>query len=221
MNEKPLALLYARVSTGRQSVSGFSQGKQVETLTAAAEAAGYRWEVIVETGTGRKGTRPALKAALARLKSGEAQALYAVDIDRLARSTQHLLEIANAAKRQNWRLVIASADGIDTLTPAGELALTVYAAAAQFESRMISERVKRQHEARRVRGEVWGVTAGCKSELPSEVRERIMRERESGLSLRAIANGLTVDGIPTARGGTWAAATVRAILSSPASRLAA
>jgi len=221
MNEKPLALLYARVSSNKQADHGYSLDKQPEVLTVAAEAAGYRVEVITEVGTGRKGTRPALNAALARLKAGEAKALYAVDIDRLARSTQHLLEIANAAKRQNWRLAIAQADGIDTSTAAGELALTVYAAAAQFESRIISERVKRQHEARRARGVVWGVTAGCKSELPLEVRSRIVTEHEAGASLRAIANGLTADGIPTARGGVWAAATVRAILSSPASRLAA
>lgn len=220
MNEKPLALLYARVSTGRQADTGHSLDSQPVILTQAAQAAGFRVEVLTETGSGRRASRPVLSEALDRLKHGEAQALYAVDIDRLARSTQHLLEIANAAKRQGWRLVITSADGIDTASPAGELALTVYAAAAQFESRMISERVKRQHEARRARGEVWGVTAGCRSALPVEVRERIVREHEAGASLRAIANGLIADGIPTARGGVWAAATVRAILSSPASQAA-
>lgn len=221
MNTKPLALLYARVSTGRQADTGHSLDTQPAILTQAAQAAGYRIEVLTETGSGRRASRPVLTDALERLKRGEAQALFAVDIDRLARSTQHLLEIANAAKRQGWRLVITSADGIDTASPAGELALTVYAAAAQFESRMISERVKRQHESRRARGEVWGVTAGCRSVLPGEVRQRIVREHEAGASLRMIAHGLIADGIPTARGGVWAAATVRAILASPATTQAA
>jgi hypothetical protein len=40
--------------------------------------------------------------------------------------------------------------------------------------------------------------------------------RAEGLTLRAIADRLTAEGIPTARGGMWAAATVRAVLNSPA-----
>jgi hypothetical protein len=86
---------------------------------------------------------------------------------------------------------------------------------------MISERVKRQHEARRARGDVWGVTAGCRSALPVSVRERIRNEHSAGASLHAIARGLTADGIETARGGVWAAATVRKILASPGLKTAA
>ena len=215
----PLALLYVRVSTGRQAREGHSLESQPALLTTAATAAGYRVEVVSETGSGRRTSRPALQDALARLKRGEAQALYAVDIDRLARSTVHLLEIANAAHRQGWRLVVTSAD-VDSSTPAGEMFLTMAAAFAQYESRMISARVKRQHEARRDRGDVWGATTGPRSPLPAATVSSIVNLHDEGLSLRAIAARLTDDGIPTARGGTWAAATVRAVLNSPAVRTA-
>ena len=212
---QPLALLYVRVSTGRQAREGHSLESQPAILATVAEAAGYRVEIVAETGSGRNARRPALLDALARLKAGEAQALYAVDVDRLARSTIHLIEISNAAHREGWRLVITSAD-VDSSTPAGEMFLTMAAAFAQYESRMVSARVKRQHEARRDRGEIWGATTGPRSPLPAETVDRMIELRAEGLTLRAIAERLTVEGIPTARGGVWAAATVRAVLTSPA-----
>jgi DNA invertase Pin-like site-specific DNA recombinase len=212
---QPLALLYVRVSTGRQAREGHSLESQPAILKTAAEAAGYAVEIVAETGSGRNASRPALLSALARLKSGEASALYAVDVDRLARSTIHLIEIANAAHREGWRLVITSAD-VDSSTPAGEMFLTMAAAFAQYESRMVSARVKRQHEARRDRGEIWGATTGPRSPLPAETVARMISLRAEGLTLRAIAETLTAEGIPTARGGKWEAATVRAVLNSPA-----
>jgi len=89
------------------------------------------------------------------------------------------------------------------------------AAFAQFESRMISERVKRQHQARRDRGEVWGVSTGIKSQLPSEVRNQIVKLRGEGLSLAKIAECLTEAAIPTVSGGQWHPSTVERVLKSP------
>ena len=211
---KPLALLYIRVSTNRQAKTGHSLDTQPTLLTEAAERDGYQVEVITETGSGRNSARPALNNALNRLAKGEALALYALDTDRLARSTMHLLQIAQQATKENWRLVITSAN-VDTSTPAGEAFLTMAAAFAQFESRMISERVKRQHQARRDRGEVWGVSTGIKSQLPSEVRNQIVKLRGEGLSLAKIAECLTEAAIPTVSGGQWHPSTVERVLKSP------
>lgn len=211
---KPLALLYIRVSTNRQARTGHSLDTQPTLLTEAAERDGYRVEVITETGSGRNSARPELNRALDRLSSGEAAALYALDTDRLARSTMHLLQIAQQATKQSWRLVITSAN-VDTSTPAGEAFLTMAAAFAQFESRMISERVKRQHQSRRDRGEVWGVSLGTKSKLPSSVRNQIVKLRGEGLSLAKIARHLTEAAIPTVTGAEWYPSTVDRVLSSP------
>jgi DNA invertase Pin-like site-specific DNA recombinase len=212
---QPLALLYVRVSTGRQAREGHSLESQPAILTTAAEAAGYRVEIVSETGSGRNASRPALLDALARLKRGDAQALYAVDIDRLARSTIHLLEIANASKREGWRLVITSAD-VDSSTPAGLMFLTMAAAFAQYESGMISARVKRQHEARRDRGIVWGKDQGRRTALPAETVARIIELRAEGLTLQGIADRLTADNVATAAGGRWYPSTVAKTLNSPA-----
>lgn len=216
---QPLALLYVRVSTGRQAKTGHSLDSQPAILRTAAESAGYAVEIITETGSGRNASRPALAEAMDRLKSGKAQALYAVDIDRLARSTQHLLEIANESKKQGWRLVVTSSD-VDTNTPAGLMFFTMAAAFAQYESGMISQRVKRQHEARRDRGIVWGVDQGARSPLPVETVGLIIGLRADGLTLRAIVERLKEAGIATANGGLWHAATVRNVLNSPAQKVA-
>jgi DNA invertase Pin-like site-specific DNA recombinase len=213
--QRPLALIYVRVSTGRQAKTGYSLESQPAILAKVALKDGYRIEIITETGSGRNSSRPALTAALSRLATGQAQALYALDIDRLARSTQHLLEIATASRKQGWRLVVISAD-VDTNSPAGEMFFTMAAAFAQYESRMISQRVLRQHEARRERGVVWGHTEGPKSPLDPDLIERIIALHSEGVSMNSIAKRFIDEGIPTARGGRWAAATIRGILNSPA-----
>ncbi len=91
----PLAIAYVRVSTGRQAKTGYSLESQPVILIKAARKDGYRVEIVTETGSGRNSSRPALNRCLDRLAIGEAEALYALDIDRLARSTQHLLEIVD------------------------------------------------------------------------------------------------------------------------------
>lgn len=213
---KPLALLYVRVSTNRQAKSGHSIDTQPALLTEAAEREGFQVEVITETGSGRNTARPGLNGALDRLAKGEAQALYALDTDRLARSTMHLLDISQRAVKEKWRLVITTAQ-VDTSTPSGEAFLTMAAAFAQFESRMISERVKRQHQARRDRGEIWGVTNGNKSKLPEKTRALIMHLRAQGVSLAKIAAQLASQGVPTVSGGEWHSSTIQRIVNSPQS----
>jgi DNA invertase Pin-like site-specific DNA recombinase len=212
---KPKALIYARVSTNRQSETGHSLESQTQRLTAEAIAQGYEPELIAEIGSGKRDTRPKLLAALADLKAGRAEALFCLDLDRLARSPQNALEIADKAKNQNWRLVIVSL-GADTATPAGQFVFGIMAMLAQLESRLTSERVLRQHEARRERGIIWGLDEGFKGELDLKTRRFIKHQAEElNLSLRAICKNLTAEGYKTIKGGLWYPQTIKAILESP------
>ena len=217
MAEK-LALIYARVSTNRQADTGHSLDSQRDLLVKRAEQEGYQVELVLEEGSGRKLNRPKLNEALERLDKGEVQALLVLDIDRLARSTIDALQIAERAKRKGWRLMIHSLD-IDTESPAGRTMLAMLATFAQFESDLISERVKRQHQARRDRGLTWGVDEGFKGNLNPRTRSLIVKERAKGKSLRAIASTLEAKGLETPRGGKWHAATIRAVLNSPQSKV--
>jgi hypothetical protein len=56
------------------------------------------------------------------------------------------------------------------------------------------------------------VRLGRPSTLAPELVERIVRARDSGASLGAIARTLTEEGVPTAHGGAWLPATVRKVL---------
>jgi DNA invertase Pin-like site-specific DNA recombinase len=212
-----IALLYVRVSTSQQAVSGLGQEAQEAALRAAAAIAGYDVEVVVEDG-GKSGkalrNRPALRSALDRLGKGEAAALYVAKMDRLARNTRETLAVADAADKAGWRLVALDTN-LDTGTPVGRLVMTVLAAVAEMERERIAERQRDAHAARRTRGIVWGKDAGPRAELPSDVRSRILSAHGEGQSLRTIAASLTSDGIPTARGGAWHASTVAHVLRSP------
>jgi DNA invertase Pin-like site-specific DNA recombinase len=215
--EKGLAIIYARVSTNRQGETGHSLKGQADKLTALAEAQGYQVEVVSEIGSGRKASRPKLLEAIERLNKGEAQALFSLDLDRLARSTRHALEIAETAQRKKWRLVISTLE-LDTETPMGEMMLGQLAIFAQFESRMTSERVKRQHQARRDRGTTWGIEEGFRGCLSLETRKFIADSASAGISLGMISKELIRLEHKTPRGGLWHKSTIRAILNSPQTR---
>jgi DNA invertase Pin-like site-specific DNA recombinase len=213
------AVIYCRVSTGRQADSGHSIEEQSRRLTDEAFRLGYTNVIVLvdEAKSGRKvSNRQALTEALALLDSGKAAALLVLDIDRLSRSVADTARILERSRRYGWRLVIVGLGGIDTSTPEGELMIGVLSAAARFESAMTSQRVKRQHEARRQRGVRWSIDEGCKPIVSDAVRQRVLAMRSEGQSLRAIADTLTAENVETAKGGTrWYASTVKHLLESP------
>jgi len=208
------AIIYARVSTNRQGELGHSLESQTRRLVSEAELQGYEVEIVSEIGSGKRDSRPKLQLALKQLKEKKAEALFCLDLDRLARSTIHALEIFELAKKQGWRLVIVSM-GADTATPAGECVFSIMASVAQLESRLTSERVIRQHQARRERGIVWGVNEGFKGNLDPKIRRLVLKLSGEGMSLRQIANYLTAKGFQTPRNASWYAQSIKAILQSP------
>lgn len=218
--ERPnLALCYVRVSTGQQADSGLSLDAQERRVIAEAEAAGYEVEIVREEGRSAKSItgRPLLADALDRLDGGGAAALYVAKLDRLARSAYDALGVRHRAEGKGWRLVITEL-GADTATASGRMVFTMMSAVAEMELDTIRERHRAWHAEARERGKVWGVNYGPRSALPREVVERITRERESGRTLSAIANGLNADGITTAKGGRWSTGTVAYVLRSPLAR---
>jgi DNA invertase Pin-like site-specific DNA recombinase len=205
------------VSTGQQADSGLSLDAQERRVIAEAEAAGYEVEILREEGRSAKSIagRPLLRDALARLAAGEAAALFVAKTDRLARRTFDVLSVLERAQVEGWRLVVVES-GLDTASVMGRAYLTLGGMFAEMELEAIRERHRAWHAEARERGKVWGVDHGPTSTLSAEVLGRIVRERAAGRSLRAIAGGLNMDGVPTARGGReWHASTVSAVLSSP------
>lgn len=208
------AIVYTRVSTGKQVESGISLDDQIERTSQAVAARG--WTLAAHKSdegiSGRKlSSRPGLRDALDTLDAGDADVLVVASTSRLARSTIDLGQIMRRAENNGWDLVILDL-GVDTATPAGRLVVNIIGALAQFESDEIAERVTMTHRQRKARG----LRAGRAVELDDDVRERIAEERAEGRSLRAIADDLNFEGVHTARGGRWHASTVKHVVDSVA-----
>ena len=212
MTTQPLALSYARVSTGRQAELGASLADQTratsEVIARRGWQLGHQFIDAGRSGTSMTG-RPELKAALAELKAGRANVLVVSHLSRLARSTVDLCGIMTAARREGWQLVVLDL-GVDTSTPAGELLASVVGTVAQYESRIIGERARVGHAALKAKGG----RAGQKPLLPETLRQQIAQRVASGEVLSKIADSLNATQTPTARGGKWYASTVAHVAKS-------
>jgi hypothetical protein len=216
VSDQGIALLYARVSTQLQVSDGVSLDVQERQLRQAAELAGYtEFELVREEGRSGKSItgRPALTAALKRLDTGTASALFVTRIDRLARSTKDFLSIIDRANANKWRLVMLDLN-LDTASYQGRFVVTIMSALAEMERGIIAERQKDVHKDRRARGIKWGVDMGPKNKTSNEVKDLIRKQKDSGLSFHEIARRLNNNGVPTQNGGKWYATTVKNIYDS-------
>lgn len=213
---RPLALAYCRVSTLDQAEFGASLDAQESTLRAEAERRGWDVEVIREEGKSAKSIkgRPLLMDALDRLDRGGADVLLAVRLDRVSRSVVDFSGLMERAQRRGWALTF-TATAIDTTDPSGRFSAHIHIAAAEFERALISVRTREGMAQRKAEGATFGRVVDP-AFLPTY--RRIIAMHESGASLNGIARTLNAEGIPTAKGGSWHASTVRAILSSETAR---
>src|SRR3954471_2270550 len=202
---------YVRVSTDEQGVSG--AGLEAQRRAIELECRRRGWELVgtIEDGgySAKDLRRPGVKEALRTLEAGEASALVVAKLDRLSRSMIDFTALMAKAQRQGWALVALDC-AVDTSTATGEAMANMLATFAQFERRLIGQRTR---EALAVK-KAAGVRLGRPPTVPQNVVRRIRRQRARGESLRAIAESLNQNGVPTAQGGAqWYAATVRGVLA--------
>ena len=219
----PPVVAYYRVSTERQGRSGLGLDAQRERCAQFAAQNGV--QVVeaftdVETGKGSDALdrRPQLAAALAAAKRRRCAVLVA-KLDRLSRDVHF---IAGLMAQRVPFLVAELGPDVDPFM------LHVYAALAEKERRMISERTRAALAVRKGQGAMLGnrtnlalasalgaagTAAGAKR-FAENVAPVIQQVRTSGVtSLRGIAAVLNARGVRTARGGQWAATQVGAVLA--------
>lgn len=125
-------VFYLRVSTAEQT-----RENQLIELTKA----GYTPDKVFKdegvSGSINALNRAGWKACVSYLRDGDTLAVYAVD--RLGRSTVDCLQTIQELSDKGIRLVILK-QGFDTSTPAGKLALTMFAAFSEFETSIRKER---------------------------------------------------------------------------------
>lgn len=203
---------YLRVSTEEQAVSGLGLADQ--RVVIGSEAGHRGWadiEFVTDDGYSAKNlSRPGIASALEQLRKGEASVLVVSKLDRLSRSLLDFATLMDRARREGWQLVVLDL-AIDTTVPSGQLMANVMAAFAEYERQLIGARTSAALQQLKAQGK----RLGRPRTLSQDVTDRVVRERESGSTLAAIASGLNDDGVPTARGGArWHPSTVKAVLQS-------
>jgi DNA invertase Pin-like site-specific DNA recombinase len=212
-------IAYLRVSTAEQGESGAGLAAQRAAILAEAERRGWQErdiEWIEDVASGKDRKRPGLQQALDALKAGEALALCVSKMDRLSRSLLDFTAIMAEAQRQGWSLIALDSPA-DPSTAAGEAMANVMMTFSQLERRLIGERTRDALAARKASGVRLGGRrpgAGRKANVPPQLLGRIRAERERGSSLRAIADRLNAEGVPTAQDGRWWPSTVKYVLNS-------
>lgn len=217
---KPIVAYY-RVSTARQGRSGLGIEAQRGALQRFAAAEGFEIvseHVETETGKGQDALdrRPVLAAALADARSHKCPVAVA-KLDRLSR------DVAFVAGLMAQRVPFIVAElGPD----ADPFTLHLYAALAEKERAMIAARTRDALAAAKGRGVKLGnprlsearKAAGASKRQAADVFAAkvlpIIREIEAAgvTSHRGIARVLDDRKVATARGGTWSAVQVGAIL---------
>jgi DNA invertase Pin-like site-specific DNA recombinase len=162
---------YARVSTGQQH-----HASQVERLTAAGAE-----KVFSEKRSGLDGDRPELARCLEYVREGDT--LIVTKLDRLARSTSDLYRIVTGITAKGAGFKVLDDSAVDTTTRTGKLVMGILALIAEFETEI---RRERQMEGI-ARAKAEGRSGGRPKLVTDEVRSTILRLREAGQSIRAIA----------------------------------
>lgn len=140
----PLLIGYARVSTDDQDLS------QQRT---ALQIAGCR-RIYEEKVSGAKRDRPQLARLIDQLRPDDV--VTVTRLDRLARSTRDLLDIAERLEGASAGLRSLAEPWADTTSPAGRMVLTVFAGIAEFERALIAERTGTGRVAAKARGVRFG-----------------------------------------------------------------
>jgi site-specific DNA recombinase len=144
---------YVRQSKGDQGTSPKSQRQAIESLCKARG-----WTLVevfedlnVSAYNGKR--RPQFERMLSRL--GEVDAVVFLRLDRLARNLSHLLKLGEEFERAGVQLVAVDGD-VDTTSATGRAFYQMRGVFADFESRSLSERVKRMVAHKQAQGEWFG-----------------------------------------------------------------
>lgn len=202
------AIGYCRVSTDEQGDSGLGLAAQKQVIQAEVLRRGWTFDTMygdVASGKSLRG-RSDFGLALRELAAGHADVLVVAKLDRLSRSVSDFAAILAQSQGEGWALDICDL-GVDTTTPSGKMVAQIMMVLAEWEREMIGDRTRAALRAARDRG----TRLGRPSHVTADTVRLIRVLRDSGRSWAAIAEALTHEGIPTAQGGRWHAATIRKI----------
>ncbi|WP_129125906.1 recombinase family protein [Geomonas oryzae] len=173
-HKKGQVIGYARVSSTDQKLD-----VQLDQLAAIGVD-----KVYAEKASGADVERVELSAMLDYVREGDT--VVACKLDRIARSTAHLLSIVEKLNARGVTLKVLNID-LDTSSPTGKLMLTMLGAIATFEREMMLERQADGIAKAKEAGKYIGRKATAKAKSP-EVIELLGQ----GMTKEAIATKLKI-----------------------------
>ena len=216
---------YVRVSQERNARNGYGLEVQETDIQRYIEYKRLsRVGIYREAGaSGYERERPELDRLLADAKAGKLDVVIFPSIDRAGRSVKDIIEI-DAMLRDAGVDIVFLREGIDTSTPTGELYRNIMAAVAQFEGKLIYERMSKGKRRKAAEGGYTGGWLPYAYRLDSgrvvvvreeaQVVDRIFRWRVKGRTLAWICDRLNANGAKTRRNGKWRVSTVRGMLAN-------
>jgi len=136
-------------------------------------------KIYQEKKTGTTADRAELKNVLDYVRDGDF--LVITKLDRLARSTFHLTQIADGLKNKGVELVVLD-QSIDTSYPTGKLLFNMLASIAEFETEIRKERQLEGIQKAKSKG----VKFGRKAKLTDIQIAEMKQKRESGMLIKDV-----------------------------------
>lgn len=167
---------YARVST---------EDQKLELQVAALKKAGCR-RIYQEKVSGTRQDRPELTKMIEQLREGDV--VIVSRLDRIARSTRHLLEIMDIFRSAGAKFMSLTEPWADTTTNSGKLIMTIFGGIAEFERDLIRDRTS----AGRIAAKKRGVVFGRPRKLSGPQKKLVQRLLREGNSVKQIADTFKV-----------------------------
>lgn len=169
---------YARTSTAEQ-VAGFeAQIRELEQVGC---------EQIFQEQVSSVAQRTELDNALKYVRNTDT--LIITKLDRLARSTQHLLKIVEELEQKGVALRILDFGGseVDTKSPSGKLMLTMFGAMAEYERSLMLERQREGIAKAKAEGKYKG-----RAPIPEKIVAKIISLKNEDVKPIEIAKQLSL-----------------------------
>lgn len=218
-------IAYLQVSTDKQADKGISLEAQQDKAKAYASLYDLDLvEVIIDAGESAKTLeRPGLQRALSMLKTGQADALLVVKLDRLTRSVVDLGKLIETYFAPGKAALLSVSEQIDTRSAAGRPVLNILASVSQWERETIAERTRDAMRHKQSQGEYIGGGAPYGFELVNGdlvedsfeqgVIQQARELRDSELSLAAVAKELDRRGIQSRNAKPFAAMQIKRLVA--------
>ena len=158
---------YARVSSVGQSLN-----VQLDKLKHCDK-------IFQEKRSGSSRQRPQLKACLEYIREGDT--LVVTRLDRLARSTLHLCQLADQLEQKQVHLQVLD-QNIHTGNATGRLLFNMLGAIAQFETEIRAERQMDGIQNAKARG----IRLGRNKRLAQKERTELRQKREQGVLIKTL-----------------------------------